>query len=92
MPQDAHFSVVFRTALVRLFEIARRRRRRERLAAVTGPGLFDGTPRTALSLGERANRLYAMGELAAAAALLQQREKTGGPIASRRALDPLSAI
>jgi hypothetical protein len=79
-------------AFVRLFDNMRWRRRRARVATVTGPWLLDGAPRTALSLGERANRLYAVGELAAAAALLQQREETGGPVPSRRAWDPLSAV
>ncbi len=92
MPQNTHLSVIFRMAFVRLFDNMRFRRGRARVATVAGPWLFDGAPRTALSLGERANRLYAMGELAAAAALLQQREETGGAIPSRRVWDPFSAI
>jgi hypothetical protein len=70
MPQFTYLSVVFMMAFVMLFDKMHWRHRCERFAAVTGVWLFDWTPQRALSPGERANRLYAMGELAAAAKLL----------------------
>ena len=71
MPQFAYLSVVFMMAFVMVFDQMHWRHRCERFAAATGVWLFDRTPRKALSPRERANRLYAMGELAAAAKLLR---------------------
>jgi hypothetical protein len=71
MPQFAYLSVVFMMAFVMLFDKMHRRHRRERLAAVCGAWLFDAMPRGALSPQERANRLYSMGELSAAAEVLR---------------------
>ena len=70
MPQCAFLSVVFMMAFVMLFDRMHCRRQCERLAAVTGTWNFGWTPQKLLSPYERANRLYAMGEFAAAAELL----------------------
>jgi hypothetical protein len=70
MPQCAFLSVVFMMAFVMLFDRMHCRRQCERLAAVTGTWNFGWTPQKLLSPYERANRLYAMGEYAAAAELL----------------------
>ncbi len=71
MPQCAYLSVVFMMAFVMVFDQMHWRHRCERFATVTGLWLFDRTPRRPLSPAERANRLYAMGELAAAAEVLR---------------------
>ena len=70
MPRYALLSIVLMMAFVMTFDQMRSRHRTERFAAVTGLWLFDRTSQKALSPSERANRLYSMGELAAAAEVI----------------------
>jgi len=72
MPQAAFLSVVFMMAFVMLFVQMRSRHRQESFSSITGLSLFHCPEQKVLSPRERARRLYAMGELAAAAELIAE--------------------